>query len=1262
MEEKQNRWSIYIDTGGTFTDCIAVSPDQQKRTAKVLSSSALRGRVVNQIDPSTYKIEEEWEAPDDFIKGFTFTLLGNATETGKVNYYDAEHAIVGLSHPVESTGKRADASFEVTSEGEAPILAARLVTKTPSGVPLPPMDLRLATTKGTNALLEEKGTPTALLVTEGYKDLLRIGNQQRPDLFALDVQKQDPIYQSAVEVTERLSAEGEILHSIEIESLEPKIDTLVAQGIESVAVALMHSYKNDIHEQKLKKWLLEKGMKHVSISSDLSPFIGIIPRAETTLVNAYLAPIIQEYLGDVITSIEKGSLLVMTSAGGLTSSKDFEPKDSLLSGPAGGVVGAASEGKRAGFEKTISFDMGGTSTDVARYDGEYEYVFEHQVGPAHLVAPSLHVETVAAGGGSICYYDGHKLCVGPESAGAYPGPACYGAGGPLTITDVNLLLGRLDQKNFHIPVAPEDAEEQLRDIMEQLEQHSNRQKVLQSFLDIANERMADTIRKISLRKGYDTKEYALVSFGGAGGQHACAIARHLDMKNIIIPAEAGLLSANGLQQASIEAFAERQILQPLSNVRASLDSLIKKLSAKALDKLQQTVNADEKIEVRRIICSMRFRGQETSLEVDYVADEPLEDRFKQKYERQYGHWITGRTMELESIRAVASTKISKRKKSRSVKAEHYPEPNFEKEIWFRGESIYTPVFLRDELGVGDAIEGPALILDPHSTIVIEPGWDAMIDKNDALILNQGVTPEESAKEAKPEAARLELFTNRFSTIASEMGEMLQRTAVSVNVKDRLDFSCALLSSEGALVVSAPHIPVHLGALGVCVRRLIETIEMSPGDVIVTNHPGYGGSHLPDVTVVTPVFTADNKCVGYAASRAHHAEIGGVDPGSMPPSATNLVEEGVVIPPMYLIRKGKEQWKRIKSHLQKGAYPTRNVEENMADLRAAVAANHRGVQGLQQMVTKFGLAEVHRFMEALKEHASTRMRHTLADISDGEYVSEEQLDDGDQLKAKFEITKDRMRINFRGSSSVHPNNLNATPAIVNSVVMYVLRLLINEPLPLNEGLLDPVDIVLPDNSLLNPNFDKEPEECPAVVGGNTEVSQRLVDTMLKPFEVIACSQGTMNNILFGNDDFGYYETVGGGTGAGPGFHGADAVHHHMTNTKGTDPEVLEFRYPVRLRRYAIRKESGGAGKYKGGNGIIRELEFLDPVRLTVLTQHRSEGPYGLQGAANGLAGEQWVHYTDGASEKLASIDGRDLKKGDRFILKTPGGGGYGMAEE
>ncbi|NGP89988.1 hydantoinase B/oxoprolinase family protein [Fodinibius halophilus] len=1257
---RKSPWRVWVDTGGTFTDCIAISPQGERKKAKVLSSSALRGEIISRVDDLNFKVDQSWEAPTDFIEGFGFELLDGFHQNAKIVAFDSDQSVITLDKPVEVNE---GVAFEALSDEEAPVLAARLVTQTPRQDSLPAIDLRLATTKATNALLEKKGAPTALFVTKGYGDLLKIGTQQRPDLFALEIEKKSSLYDEVVEVDERLNAVGEILKPIDIGSLKSDVKHLLDQGITSAAVSLMHSYKNPKHEQQFKKWLLDQGFEHVSVSANLSPFIGILPRTETALVNAYLAPIIQQYLDDVQSVIKDEQMFIMTSAGGLTLEEQFAPKDSLLSGPAGGVVGAATAGKKAGVDHVISFDMGGTSTDVARYDAGYEYVFEHAIGDAHLVAPALNIETVAAGGGSICYFDGHKLCVGPESAGAWPGPACYGAGGPLTVTDVNLLLGRLDPQNFHIPVDLEAANTQLNTLLQEVKDSDakslSRQEMLSGFLQIANERMADAIRKVSVQKGYDTRNYGLVAFGGAGGQHACAIADRLNMETVIIPEEAGLLSAEGLGHAEVEEFAERQILRPLHDIEADLEVYWKELADQAKEKLTKAGISAGNISIRRNILSMRLSGQETSLEVEYTKNGDPESAFKDLYREQYGHWVSGREIEVVSLRVIASADAIEGQEDQPKTKRYYPDAAYTKEIWFEGESRETPVFLREKLKAGAEINGPALILDPHSTIAIEPNWEVAVTADGALKLSRSSEEEKEVESDLSEVVSLELFTNRFSSIAVEMGEMLQRTALSVNVKDRLDFSCALLNEKGELVVNAPHIPVHLGALGLCVRRVKEELEIVPGDVLVTNHPAFGGSHLPDVTVITPCFVKGNL-VGFAASRAHHAEIGGASPGSMPPTATNLQQEGVVIPPMHLVKKGEGQWQKIKEQLLSDPFPTRSVSENIADLQAAVAANQRGIDSLEKLCEKHSIEKVRYYMDALTAHAESKMRSTIKEMDSGQFVSEEFLDDGTPIKVKVEVDDDEIELDFTGTGAVHPGNLNATPAIVSSVVMYVLRLLIDESIPLNEGILKAVNMTLP-KCLLNPAFDADPKKCPAVVGGNIEVSQRLVDTLLKPFERIACSQGTMNNVLFGNEDFGYYETVGGGTGAGPGFSGTDAVHHHMTNTRGTDPEIFEYRYPVRLDEYSVRKNSGGDGKWKGGNGIYRKVTFLENVELTVLTQHRREGPYGVAGGEAGSVGEQWVYFKDGNKRKLDSIDGCSLEKGDSFILKTPGGGGFGNAK-
>lgn len=1253
----QQHWQIWIDTGGTFTDCMGMLPDSTLKKIKVLSNSSLRGTITEQISDTSYQIRQNWQAPSGFVDGFTLNLLNHEHRSLRIIHFDAEKSRIDIDQPIPDFSVGSGMSFEARSTEEAPILAARLLTGTQADTPLPPLKLRLATTKGTNALLEQNGAPTLFITTAGFKDLLKIGDQRRPDLFALNIHKPEPLYEQSVKVGERMDANGSVLSTPDFSSLKETVKKHLEKKDASIAVCLMHSYKNPAHEQQLKQWLCDQGTQFISVSSELSPLIKILPRAQTTLVNACLDPILNRYLESVNRAIGQSSLRIMTSAGGLSDASNFHPKDSLLSGPAGGVVGASTAGRQAGFDHIISFDMGGTSTDVARFDGDFDYTFRHTVGNATLNAPALSIETVAAGGGSVCSYDGQKLTVGPDSAGANPGPACYGAGGPLTITDVNLLLGRLDEKNFGIPVDKKAAQKAFQEIAKKVRKNNSDsipsdEQILEGFLHIANERMAEAIRTISTRKGYDPAEYALVGFGGAGGQHACAIASELDISNIIIPADAGLLSAYGLGNAVIEEFAERQILQPLNQVDEELEKHFRELQKEATDKLDEQV--EEEVTIRRNLAFMRLEGQDTTLKIDY--EQPIEKKFKQAYQQKYGHWVSGRTIELESIRVVASTRNEITPNSGN-KSDGEPEAQFHKLIQLGRRSLKTPVFNREQLEVGHTINGPALVLDPYSTIVVEPEWSLRVQGNHTLHLEKKEKSTALKSTEQTEAVALELFTNRFTSIAREMGEMLRRTALSVNVKERMDFSCALLNPDGELVVNAPHIPVHLGALGLCVRKVSEAVKMKPGDVIITNHPAFGGSHLPDITIITPIFTDNQQLLGYAASRAHHAEIGGSRPGSMPPDARNLAEEGVVIPPMHLIKEGSDRWEIIRSHFLKASYPTRNVEENIADLQAAVAANHRGSIGLQQLAKKHGRNTVIHYMSALKDHAAQEVRQLLEQLENRSYQSVEFLDDGSPLRVTIQKQKNRLHLDFEGTASIHPGNLNATPAIVNSVVMYVLRVLIDEPLPLNDGLLEPVEILLP-KSLLNPTFGKNPEDCPAVVGGNTEVSQRLTDLLLKPFGRMACSQGTMNNVLFGNERFGYYETIGGGTGAGSDFDGTDAIHHHMTNTAGTDPEILEHRYPVRLERYAIRSNSGGKGLHRGGDGIVRELQFLENVSLSVLTQHRTNAPYGSEGGSNGRPGLQRIIRKDGSQESLKSVDARELQSGDRFIIETPGGGGYG----
>ena len=1320
-------FNIAIDTGGTFTDCIAMYTDGTSRsnregvlkTCKVLSNSTLRGSIVEWIDAKTLRVKNNWQVERDIFKGYQFRFLSpqlsNSLELLEsyftIEKYDVFEKIIHLNQELPPQScfqldyeyfQQKNLSFEITAYEEAPILAARLITQTALNEAFPPLQMRLGSTKGTNALLERKGAKIAFLVTEGFNDLLIIKNQQRPDLFALQIVKPDPLYDIVLEINERLNADGSIFKNLTINDLDKKIAYLKKQNIQSVAVTLMHSYRNPEHEILLKKYL-EKHFNYVSISSQLSQQIKFVPRAETTVVNAYLAPIIDSYIQNINRKLPDDSLRVMTSAGGLIHSSLFQPKDSLLSGPAGGIVGAAKVGKQSGFDKIITFDMGGTSTDVARFDGDYDYTFDVSIGSATVFSPAFAIETVAAGGGSICTFDGFKLCVGPESAGASPGPACYGVGGPLTITDVNLLLGRLDAAQFGIPIFPEAAEAQLAilqtKIIENTGETLGKEAILLGFHHIANERMADAIKKISVAKGYAPPQYALVAFGGAGGLHGCSIAKMLGMDTILLPQYAGLLSAYGIMHAPIERFSEKQILSivpsnlfdgeqhPSNEFDGTLALEFEWLSENAISKVMAEGIDRDAIFIKKRIAYCRFKGQDAALDIDFDSD--YLGKFKAKYTQIYGHWIENRAIEIESIRVIATTytqvEVLKNDiptrattpsggtgNNENLKPRHYIK-SYVQNTWRD-----IPVFFREDLTLGAHIKGFALLLDNYSTTVIEEDFELTIDTYGTACMKYIAQGKQIVKIENAQAIDLELFINRFTNIAENMGAMLQRTALSVNVKERLDFSCAVLDTEGYLIANAPHIPVHLGSLGVCVRTVLQSISIGNGDTVVTNHPTFGGSHLPDVTLITAVYTEGGDKIGYVCNRCHHSEIGGIRPASMPPNATKLIEEGVIIEPMYLVKNGIIDWQSIRSLLTTAQYPTRNVEENIADLNAALAANLNGVQALQNLVDEHSLETVHHYMALLKTYTAERLQVSIKkQFPIGLYQATEKLDDGTVLCVKIDIQNAGIHFDFAGTDAVHRGNLNATPAIVNSVVIYILRVLLKENIPLNEGIMQHITLNIPENTLLNPFALglSVTERCsvvdgldqhnsvplhllPAVVGGNVETSQRLTDTILKALGIIACGQGTMNNTLFGNETFGYYETICGGTGAGDGFNGTDATHTHMTNTRITDPEIMELRYPVRLDMFAIRKKSGGAGIYKGGDGIIRKMTFLAPVELSILSQHRKVAPFGLKGGKNGKKGKQYLVLPDKSLKILRGIEGVSVKEGEQFVIETPGGGGYG----
>jgi 5-oxoprolinase (ATP-hydrolysing) len=1249
-------WQIWVDTGGTFTDCIATAPDKTIKRLKVLSSGVLKGKVLRQKEAQVLEVQIHWSVKQDIFNRFKITFFDKAKIIARIKSVDLNTSTIYLSSSIKQVIKPGT-TFEISSEEEVPVFATRLLTETGFNKSFPPVEMKLGSTRGTNALLERKGTATVLLITKGFKDLLLIGTQQRNDLFALQIIKDLPLYKTVIEVDERIESDGSILKPLSKSTIQNVVSQLKRTDCASVAIAFLNSYKNPFHEKLVEDQLIEHGFKFITTSHKISKQIKILPRTETAVANAYLNPIIHSYISNIQRGLTHASLKIMTSAGGLVDANNFFPKDSLLSGPAGGVVGAASSAKLSGINKLITFDMGGTSTDVSLYDNQYAYRYESKVGEIKILSPSLSIETIAAGGGSICDFDGFRLTVGPHSAGASPGPACYGSGGPLTITDVNLLLGRADAQLFSIPLYPKKSEAAFEELIRKIKlatgERPEKEPLLESLLLIANEKMAEAIKKVSVQQGHDPAGFTLLTFGGAGGQHACAIAKLLGMKKILIPYDAGLLSAYGIGNAQVEHFEERLLLQNLSVAGNQLESYFEKLYQQGLTKLVHDGFNSRIIKRSKHLVFLRFKGQESTIEITYKSPALLRGDFKKKYQSVYGHWLGDREIEVESIRLILTVEQHLKKNKSSKFISYNPKAEKETRLFVNGLWKKAKVYRWESLRPGSKITGPGLLVSENSTTVIAPHWVFNLDAHNHGILSS--TKAQVSKKSNSKEAALELFSNRFTAVAQEMGALLQRTSFSVNVKERLDFSCALMDSGGYLVVNAPHIPVHLGSMGICVREVAKVLPMREGDVIITNHPAYGGSHLPDVTLIKPVFI-HKKLIGYVAARAHHAEIGGKKPGSMPADATSLDEEGIIIEPTYLVKQGKARWNEIRKILTTGRYPSRLPEENLADLNGALAAVNLGEAELKSLCKKYGTTQVSFYMKALRSYASHLLRSKINSLTAHSFAAEERLDDGSRLKVKITVPKKGfLKIDFSGSSNVHTGNLNATPAIVQSVVLYVLRLWVNKPIAMNEGLMEPVQIILP-TGLLNPDFTKE--KMPAVVGGNTEVSQRLTDTLLKALDLAACSQGTMNNFLFGNERFGFYETICGGTGAGLGFNGADAVHSHMTNTRITDPEILELRYPVRVERFEIRANSGCNGKWKGGEGVIREITFKEKVEVNILSQHRIEKPYGMHGGLSGKRGNQKLITSDNKIINLGGMNSVVVNPGDKIIIQTPGGGGFG----
>lgn len=1262
-------WEFWIDVGGTFTDCIARSPDDKIIPFKLLSSGVTKGQVGEVLGPVRFADAARCVDPAKFWVGYDlrmFDAQGQPLFASRVTDFDARTGAFTTAAMLPAN-LSAGATYELASGEESPVVAIRYLLGLRLDQDIPAVSVRLGTTRGTNALLTRRGARTAFVTTRGFADVLLIANQDRPRLFDLAIKKPEPIFERVVEIDERVDVNGHVLRAPDENVIRKQLTELKQTGVESIGICLLHSFAHPEHEQIVERIAREVGFVEISTSSRLSPLIKIVSRGDTTVVDAYLNPILRAYVQTLRKSLRNCTLRLMTSAGGLVDADRFVGKDSILSGPAGGVIGFSRVAQRAGFDKSIGFDMGGTSTDVSRFDGRYELEFETKKAGVRVVAPMLAIETVAAGGGSICDFDGVKLTVGPDSAGANPGPACYGRGGPLTVTDINLFLGKILPSRFPFPLNRRAVEQHLERLCDRIAKSPGGKtytphELAEGFVRVANANMVRPIRAISVAKGYDPRDYVLVTFGGAGAQHACEIARELGMRQVLSHPFAGLLSAYGIGLADVRRFGEQAVLKPYSPAQvAEIELLFLQLESRAkTDVLAEGIPADQIQPTIRSL-DLRYQGVEATINVSCPADGNYAAKYEELHQQLYGYKHSSRGIEITAARVEVVGRMPEPPDDAVAPQSRRPQPVETTQTWFDGRHHETDVFVREQLHAGDEISGPAIICEPSSTVVIDPGFEVRIlSRGEIVIVDQGTAAKSQAStEADP--VMLEIFNNLFASIAEQMGLTLQRTSFSTNVKERLDFSCAIFSPKGELVVNAPHIPVHLGAMGETVKRiLLDNPTILPGDVFVTNDPYRGGSHLPDVTVVTPVHHAETKqLLFFTASRAHHAEIGGIVPGSMPPFSKNLGEEGVLIRNFKLVDAGRSREEELKQLLLSGPYPTRSVRDNLADVSAQVAANNSGVLRLNELVQHYSLPVVQAYMGHIQDAAARKMRMALAAIPDGKYRRVDHLDDGSPISVEITITGDSATVDFTGTGPVISGNLNANRAIVTAAVLYVFRCLINEDIPLNSGVLAPVKIILPE-CLLSPPENPDPAKSAAVVGGNVETSQRVVDTLLGALGVAAASQGTMNNLTFGDETFGYYETICGGSGATAHSNGAHAVHTHMTNTRLTDAEVIERRYPVRVHEFSIRRDSGGGGKHHGGDGIVRRIEFLRPLRVSILSERRGpHAPFGLEGGSPGALGRNLLQRA--GSGKLEDLGGKvqiAVQSGDVLTIQTPGAGGYG----
>ncbi|WP_417746837.1 hydantoinase B/oxoprolinase family protein [Rosistilla oblonga] len=1277
---------VWADIGGTFTDCFVSIPGQPLRWTKVLSSGSIKGRIDADSTAATVIDRLRVGDPDRFWNGSVLRLLdphGTLVEQRHVESFTAATGQLQLAEPF-SQPPQPGWAYELTSDLTAPVIATRLLLRLPADQPLPPLDVRMGTTRGTNALLTRRGAPTAFLTTAGFEDLLEIGQQDRPDLFTLNIVKRKPLYSAVAAVEERIAADGTILQPLDLEAARQQIDALRRSGAESLAIGLLNAYINPAHEQALVDLALAAGFANVSASHRIAPVIKLVDRAETTVLDAYLNPVIADYVARVwqqFGGVDRCQLQLMTSGGTLVPGDAFRGKDSILSGPAGGVVALAEIARAHGADEAIGFDMGGTSTDVSRFAGQPVRQYEAFKAGTRILTPMMAIETVAAGGGSICRFDGQRMCVGPESAGADPGPACYGRGGPLTVTDLNVVLGRVLADRFPFPMDRDAAIARLAEIQQTMEAAGHpiesAEALAAGFRAIANHHMAEAVRAVTTAEGRDPRGMTLVGFGGAAGQHLCDVAEVLGIRKIIDHPQASLLSALGMGLAATGNTQSHGIYRPLEKV--SDEELADRIEAVTQQAIAELPTAPDGVAatIRQTI-DVRYLGTDAALEIDCRSRDEIAAAFHRQHREQFGYQRTDQPLELVAVRATVSLPGAASLQPLADVEPQACQPTAFQDVWLGDRWQQVASFDRDQLVPGAQIVGPAIVASDHHTLIVDRDWKAQVaeDLSIVLVQEEGASDRRVAvetDEATCDPVLLEIFASRFQQIANQMGLVLGRTAISVNVKERRDYSCAIFRGDGSLVANAPHVPVHLGAMGHTVRSIMQQFpEMFPGDCFVTNDPFAGGSHLPDVTVITPVFVdSDSESASeqktrrpdfFVASRAHHAEIGGITPGSMPPDASNLSQEGVLIRGLALVRNGQQHQEDLKRLLSAGEYPSRCVAENLADIAAQQAAGTGGARDLCALVAQYGGAVVDRYMMHLQDVAAAAVSARLRRLPAGAMQFKDSLDDGTPICVQMQVIDDRLRIDFAGTAGVHPRGFNATPAIVTAAVLYVLRTLIDQPLPLNEGVLRCVDLHLP-VGLLNPTRDDDPRKCPAVVAGNVETSQRVVDVLLGALGVAAASQGTMNNFVIGDATFGYYETICGGSGATATGDGASAVHTHMTNTRITDPEVLELRYPMRLIRFAIRRGSGGVGEHRGGDGAIREVEFLKPLTVSLLTGRRTDRPpYGLAGGADGALGENWHTSVDGVKQRLAACCRIEVQASDRITLLTPGGGGYGLKPE